>query len=94
MKVFTALIINLALASSAIAAAVDSRMALSGLEERACGANGVACLAQADCCLYCNPEAGWTCTDAPSGCVATGLVPAFGQNSCCTRAVDANGACT
>lgn len=39
MKVFTALV-NLALASSAVAVAVDSRVTLPGFEERACGTTG------------------------------------------------------
>lgn len=39
MKVFAALV-NLALASSAIAVAVDSRATLPGFEERACGTTG------------------------------------------------------
>lgn len=39
MKVFTALV-NLALASSAVAVAVDSRATLPGFEERACGTTG------------------------------------------------------
>lgn len=39
MKVFTALV-NLALASSAIAVAVDSRATLPGFAERACGTTG------------------------------------------------------
>lgn len=39
MKVFSALI-NLALASCAIAVAVDSRVTLPGFEERACGTTG------------------------------------------------------
>lgn len=39
MKVFTALV-NLALASSAVAVAVDSRATLPGFAERACGTTG------------------------------------------------------
>ena len=39
MKVFTALV-NLALASSAVAVAVDSRVTLPGFAERACGTTG------------------------------------------------------
>lgn len=39
MKVFTALV-NLALASSAVAVAVDSRATLPSFAERACGTTG------------------------------------------------------
>lgn len=39
MKVFTALV-NLALASGALAIAVDSRATLPGFAERACGTTG------------------------------------------------------
>ncbi|KAJ0103950.1 hypothetical protein J7T55_010967 [Diaporthe amygdali] len=93
MKAFTVLV-NLALASSAVAVAVDSRATLPGFEERACGTTGAPCTSGDDCCTYCDPYSGWTCTDQTSACVATGTVPALGQNDCCSKAVDSDGKCT
>ncbi|POS70647.1 hypothetical protein DHEL01_v210959 [Diaporthe helianthi] len=93
MKVFTALV-SLALASGAIAVAVDSRVTMPGFEERACGTTGAPCTTGDDCCTYCDPYSGWTCTDQTRSCVEAGTVPAFGQNACCSYAVDSDGKCT
>ncbi|WQF84174.1 hypothetical protein CDEST_09188 [Colletotrichum destructivum] len=93
MKAFTFLSI-LALASSAAAVAVDSRATLPGFAERACGTTGAPCTSGDDCCTYCDPYSGWTCTDVTSYCIEKGQVPAFGQNDCCSRAVDSAGKCT
>ncbi|ROW12249.1 hypothetical protein VMCG_00165 [Cytospora schulzeri] len=93
MKLFTVLV-NLALASSTLAVAVDSRVTLPGFAERACGTTGTPCTSGDDCCTYCDPDAGWTCTDSTTSCDATGTVPAYGQNACCSKAIDSDGKCT
>ncbi|KAF3807928.1 hypothetical protein GCG54_00007664 [Colletotrichum gloeosporioides] len=93
MKVITVLF-NLALAATAMAGAVDTRALEPGFAERACGTTGAPCTSGDDCCTYCDPYSGWTCTDSTRACVEKGTVPALGQNDCCSYKVDADGKCT
>ncbi|KAL0934083.1 uncharacterized protein CTRU02_210882 [Colletotrichum truncatum] len=71
MKAFT-IILGLAIASSANAIAVDGRVLEQGFTERACGTTGAPCTSGDDCCTYCDPYSGWTCTDVTSSCVEKG----------------------
>ncbi|ROV98366.1 hypothetical protein VMCG_07164 [Cytospora schulzeri] len=85
MKVFTVLV-NLALASSTVAVAVD-------FAERACGATGASCTTGSDCCVYCDPST-YTCRDT-STCVASGTVAVLGASQCCSGEADSStGVCT
>ncbi|KAL3292307.1 hypothetical protein RB213_002116 [Colletotrichum asianum] len=67
-----AVLFNLALAATAMASAVDTRALEPGFAERACSTTRAPCTSGDDCCTYCDPYSGWTCTNSTRACVEKG----------------------